>query len=617
MRPFLVAVAILGLATFGARVGADEKPVDVAGSWWTSFGMVELKVGKDGITGTYGTAGQYRMEGTIAGKTLKMRLHEDGPAEGQATLVCDESGTVFQGTYEWPNGNRGEWNGVRQDKKGEDGPPTSFAGTWLTGRGPCEFVQNGAKVEGKYPFRGPVQVTGDVKGRRLTLTWRGPTFTGSGWIEMAKDRKSWAGVTKTDGQPGFWPFFGKPLAGYSHKAKPKPGAIVDGLTSNGLAYHVLVPETWAPGKPTPCILVLHGSNMTSKAYVNTIAQAWPDLAKRFAILGIDGETCVESSKPDAPMCNYTYVDFVGKSTFKGFPGTDRESPALVAEAIPGLQKDLSLGKILVGGHSQGGFLAYSLAMNYPALFAGAFPVSCGLIFQAEPSAYEDEAVRAAQRRLPFAIVHARNDDVVSFSMGDYAHQAFLAQGFPALRLFDHPTAAHMFAVLPVRDAILWLDALSSDDPATLAAFADERAAAGAWRDVAAAVVRGKALAKGAAPGRLAALESRLDEQAKAKAAEFAAAIEKNADRSWIDGFLAYREQFEFAGAAKPAMDAFARLRAKHQPEADAREKAGQEAMRSGDEAGGWAAYQEIVDRWYASSWYPVVKRWIAERDAKK
>ena len=127
----------------------------------------------------------------------------------------------------------------------------------------------------------------------------------------------------------------------------------------------------------------------------------------------------------------------------------------------------------------------------------------------------------------------------------------------------------------------------------------------------------KALAKGRPSGRVTALGARLDAEAKGKAAAYAAAIVKNADRAWVDGFLEYRAQFEFAEAAKPAMDAYEALRKKHQPEADARQQAGRQAMQNGDEAAGWAAYQEILDTWYASTWYPQVKRWIAERDAKK
>ena len=76
-------------------------------------------------------------------------------------------------------------------------------------------------------------------------------------------------------------------------------------------------------------LILHGSNMNGKAYVNTLAAAWPDIARDYILLGINGETPSRIAADD-PAFNYTYVNYVGRSTFGGFPGTDRESPALVA-----------------------------------------------------------------------------------------------------------------------------------------------------------------------------------------------------------------------------------------------------------------------------------------------
>ena len=79
---------------------------------------------------------------------------------------------------------------------------------------------------------------------------------------------------------------------------------------------------------------------------------------------------------------------------------------------------------LVGGHSQGGFLTYVLMMNFPESIAGAFPISCGLIFQCEPDVYSDEALREAQRKVPLAIIHGKNDGIMGFGTGQYAAIAF-------------------------------------------------------------------------------------------------------------------------------------------------------------------------------------------------
>src|SRR5205085_7422442 len=219
--------------------------------------------------------------------------------------------------------------------------------------------------------------------------------------------------------------------GSARHVKLVPGKIIDGSTAGLLTYSIRAPETYKEGdtKKWPAIVILHGSNMNAKAYVNTIAAAWPDIARDYLLIGINGER--PSDIGEDPRFNYTYVDYVGRSTFKGFPGTDRESPALVAEAMDELRETYPISHYFVGGHSQGGFLTYSLLMNFPEKLAGAFPVSAGVIFQCEPTAYADEQVRAAQRSVPLAIVHGKQDPVVGFGSGEHAATLFGEAGWPA------------------------------------------------------------------------------------------------------------------------------------------------------------------------------------------
>src|SRR5262249_13171206 len=161
-----------------------------------------------------------------------------------------------------------------------------------------------------------------------------------------------------------------------------------------------------------------------RAYVETMAAAWPDIARDFLLLGINGEL-PSNFKADSLAFNYTYVNYVGRSKFQGFPGTDRESPALVLEATRELRQVYPIDRYFVGGHSQGGFLTYSLLMNGPEEIAGAFPVSAGLIVQCEPSAYDNAELMAAQRAVPLAIVHGKNDPLVPFDGATYAKGLFV------------------------------------------------------------------------------------------------------------------------------------------------------------------------------------------------
>ena len=110
--------------------------------------------------------------------------------------------------------------------------------------------------------------------------------------------------------------------------------------------------------------------MSSKPYTESIASS--KLADDYVIVGIDGERWQDWSEPDDPRHNYTYVNWMGKSTYEGYPNTHRESPALVAELIEALKAQTGCERVFVGGHSQGGFLSWFLAMHHPELVSGTF-----------------------------------------------------------------------------------------------------------------------------------------------------------------------------------------------------------------------------------------------------
>ena len=87
--------------------------------------------------------------------------------------------------------------------------------------------------------------------------------------------------------------------------------------------------------------------MNSRAYVSTIVHAWSDLADRYLLIGINGEQRRPDSEREAPAYNYTYVNYAGRSTYKGCPGTDRESPALVAEVIGEIREDIAISALVL------------------------------------------------------------------------------------------------------------------------------------------------------------------------------------------------------------------------------------------------------------------------------
>ncbi len=598
-----------------ATATAADEPARFAGEWKTTAGPVIFEQKGDEITGKI-LAFNLPLKGKVENQGKKITVsYVENRVNVEANLELDPLGNAFAGKSKASNGNQWDWNGWRTDPAAALGKPADFSGLWLTDLGLMELAADGSKMKGRYALRGTSSLQGNVKGRHFDFNLKTFRFTGPGFFDLDEKSLTFAGAAGTDGNPRWYGWKGRKAPEYVKHVPLSAGKVVDGSTENLLTYSVRAPEGYKAGDPRkwPVVLVLHGSNMNGKAYVATLAQAWPDIAKDFILLGINGETPSNLSA-DAPAFNFTYVNFMGRSTFGGFPGTDRESPALVHEAMDDLRKTYPIKYYFVGGHSQGGFLTYSMLMNFPEAIAGAFPISAAVMFQCEPSAYEDKAVLEAQRAVPLAIVHGKTDPNVSFDSSTYAAGLFLDAGWPAVRLFASDGAGHMFGLLPVGSAIRWLEALASDDPKVLLNFAEAQLKESGRRDAIAALRKVKGLKLDSqAKARFDKLAKEIDAQAAPKAKAFLTQIKANKDNRWVDKFLAFRDEFEFASAAEPAMAAFNALRAEQEPSAKKAMGEARQASQQGRRDEGYKKAREIVDRYYASSYYRLAKKWLAEQ----
>jgi predicted esterase len=348
--------------------------------------------------------------------------------------------------------------------------------------------------------------------------------------------------------------------------------------ANGLSYCLRLPPTYNPKVGAPAIVWLHGSNMNSVDYVSTfIAQKWfPD----WILIGIDGETGTKEQGH-----NYTF-----------------KSAKLIVEAYDEIVKPLKIPKAFIGGHSQGGYVTYSVVMEYPEKFAGAIPVSGGLWMECEPEAYKPEALEK-QKKTAIAIVHGKADPVVTFDMAESAHFSFTDAAFPMVRLFDPAQGDHRFALLPVKEAIEWCDLMTQTDPKKLTAVAAAMLAEKRWRDAGSAGQRAKS----------AAAMKQVEAAATAAAKPLTAKIAKSKDDAWIRDFWAFRLEFGFTDAAKPLMDAYAKLRGEHaKPAEDLFWKARADFQKN-DSAAAYKKYEEIVAKYFASKWYFYAKRGLESR----
>jgi predicted esterase len=382
--------------------------------------------------------------------------------------------------------------------------------------------------------------------------------------------------------------------------------VTDGQTKNGLEYHLRVPKGYDPKKRYTALALFHGSNSNARDYVEGFPGNWPRLAERYILVGFDGEQLSPASREGARVFNATYVEFSGDRV--GEPWRYNQTPSLVAAALEQLAKELPIERWYASGHSQGGFLTLALAMFYPERLAGAIEVAGNLLVQCEPDFFDDDALRAAQRRLPIALVHGEKDSVVEYSAATYTFDALDDGGFPLLRLFHPPKLGHPWAFLPLDAALEWLDALTSTDPEALASFAERSIESEDWRDATNALRRARALAKEPALGaRLDALAARIDHAAAAEAEPLAKAIAANKDAGWVDAFWSFRARFGASPAAEGVLRGYQKLR--DAQEGPARERFDRARNLPGD-AEKQALYREIVADYYASRWYRLVKTWL-------
>jgi predicted esterase len=605
-------IAIVTVVVTGIGPSRADDVNTFVGEWKTTMGPVTLTQKGGDVSGQI-VFFKLALKGKADGKKLTVG-YDEGATHVDATLELQPSGNAFQGTFRASNGNRGVWNGWRPDAEAAKSKAVDVSGLWLTDLGLMELKTEGTKVSGRYALRGTSSLDGDVKGRHLELRIKAMR-TGPAWFDVSAKGDTLTGAGGTDGMPGWYAWTGRKATEFVRHAPLAAGKIVDGSTEGLLTYTVRAPDAYKAGdtKNWPAVLILHGSNMNGRAYVNTLASAWPDIARDYILLGINGELPSNLS-PEGPAFNYSYVNYVGRSKFKGFPGTDRESPALVREAMDELKKVYPIKHYFVGGHSQGGYLTYSILMNSPEAIAGAFPVSAEVIFQCEPSAYTDEKLKAAQRAVPLAIVHGKTDPLVPFDSGAYSAGLFLDAGWPAMRFFTDPDAAHMFGRLPVGPAIRWLETMASTDPAVLLDFAERRLKESGYRDAIAAARRARTLTlDSAGKARLDRVLQGIDAKAAPQAKTYLAAIKANKDNKWIDGFLTFRNEFEHADAAADAMAAFQSLRERDAEPALKLIGEARGFFQQGRRDDGYAKAQEVVDKYYASPSYRLAKKWAAER----
>ena len=337
-----------------------------------------------------------------------------------------------------------------------------------------------------------------------------------------------------------------PTAAWTKDKKPpvksaeKPEDVKKGKTAllkapKGMVYFLKVPKKYDPKVGAPLLVFMHGSNMNGMQYLPMFgAKKWYDHAIICCPNGEGGN------------------DAFGANNF-----TQQAAP-LVADVTEHVQKAFNVTHTYIGGHSQGGFVTYSVIMHFPHLYDGAVPMAGDCWMQNEPNLWEnDEEMLAKQMRIPIAVIHGKADPVVSFSQGQHAFDVFHTMGYPKLRLFAPERLGHQFGLSPVGDALIWLDAMNGIGSKKGLKAAGKWAKAKEWGWVHAA---GQAYATSeAATGSEKAKAKKLIASAEAAAAKAVPKMQKLLEeetdpRQWLPAFWAFRHQYGRTEAAKPLIE---------------------------------------------------------------
>jgi predicted esterase len=594
----LNSIIVVCLMLLGSTVAAQEEPW--SGQWITSKGLLELKQTGGDVSGTIGDGGTF--DGTVDGNKFKFQLtlgRENG--SGKATL--SEDGLSFTADVN-SNFRQYEMTANKKDENAEGKDPLDFNGIWLSSIGTLNLEQKGTDVTGTIGPEGWSFVeNGKVVGSRLEFDYVVRQFKGKAWLQQGADGQTLFGLMDPDKDEKIVWTGARPV-GYEANVKPIAGEAVQGVATNGMLYNLRMPDGWSEGDKVDAIVLLHGSNFTTTGMVAVTARNWPDIAKKFAIIGIQGQSWNKHSKLDTPTFNYTYVNWVGRSTLGGFPYTHRESPYLVGVLLDEFKDIYLIERTFVGGHSQGGFLTHVLHMHYPEKITGTFPMAGGVIIQAEPDVFDDEDLMAEQRMTPMYLMHGKKDNVVDPSMSDRAYGRFLAHEFPRVK-YHAPGAGHPYDFLPVDKAIQWLDMMTTNDKVALKTFGDKLVSQKKWRDVGMVIERAEAIEGGK---DFAKIWSAFEAAAQKSGKSLLKKIEANESNKWVDKYLDWEEKFALSTKCKDVVAAFGALREQHQETADELYQEGRKAFRNDDRKGGYAKYQEIVDKYYASTHYRSLKK---------
>ncbi len=413
------------------------------------------------------------------------------------------------------------------------------------------------------------------------------------------------------------------------------GTVTSGVATSKLSYHLRAPEALEEKQHWPALVILHRNYSDSKAYIDSIVATWPELAERYVLIGIDGEqfTRPYAEHAERPSFAYTGLSFVGKgANFRGFQGTDRESPAPIAEAIIELRQRFNFSKLFLAGHgsrdyTSGGNNAYHIQTYFPDVTDGVVVVAGASLVQCNVVEFKDPEIRAAQRKTPLVILEPAGKSSTSGN-ADWAYEKYMDNGFPMLKYLKEG-AGQNFADFPIDKAIAWLERITAQEPEEALRSVRTFISEGNPRDANALAHRFHSVSQqtGQRDPDLQALtqvtteafeesQERVDQLAR-----FEELLERSLEsgegvEDWFDDFIEFRKAWEFSPATQALRQRFDELRAEQNAPAKKIYNQARAADKEKSNSGN-PLYETIVTKHFASAYYLQAKSILDKRNGKQ
>jgi dienelactone hydrolase len=188
-----------------------------------------------------------------------------------------------------------------------------------------------------------------------------------------------------------------------------------------MPYTLFIPSGYAPGKPAPLILDLHGLNITPLQQM--LFDGTTDLAERYGFIVV------------APM-GFSLSGWWGARG--GRPSELSELDAMTLLKFIRERYAIDPDRIYLMGHSMGGAGTYHLGGKYSDLWAGIAPI-------AGAGGIGDAAAAERYRSFATLLMHGEKDSIVSVNASRRAAMLLQAAG-----------AQHLYLEFPGKDHEFWI-----------------------------------------------------------------------------------------------------------------------------------------------------------------